>query len=64
MILQATWIVSPEIQSGQLVDLFPDYKATAASFEDPAMWILYPSRTYVPEMVRMFVLFLKKHVTS
>lgn len=57
--LQATWLVGRELGNGRLLDLFPDYEATAATFPNPAMWILYPSRRYVPEKVRKFVDFVK-----
>lgn len=62
IILQATWIVGRELRDASLVDLFPDHETTAANFPNPAMWILYPSRTYVPEKVRVFVDFLKSQL--
>ena len=55
IILQGRWIVGRELRDGTLVDLFPDHEATAASFESPAMWLLYPSRAYLPLKVRVFV---------
>lgn len=62
VILQGDWIVGAAIADGSLVDLFPRHEVTAAEFEHPAMWIVYPSRTYVPEKVRVFVAFLKERV--
>jgi len=40
------------------VDLFADFDVTAPDFET-AVWILYPSRAYVPLKVRAFIDFLK-----
>lgn len=59
VILQDRWIVGKELQSGALIDLFPGHSVSAAGFDDPAVWILYPSRAYVPPKVRVFVDFLK-----
>jgi len=60
IIMQARWIVGRELREGTLIDLFPDYEVTAAEFDSPAIWILYPSRTYLPRKVRVFVEFLKE----
>ncbi|MBZ5541447.1 MAG: LysR family transcriptional regulator [Acidobacteriia bacterium] len=60
IILQARWIVGQELQEGRLVDLFPGYEVTAANFESAAAWVLYPSRSYLPLKVRVFIDFLKE----
>jgi DNA-binding transcriptional LysR family regulator len=60
VILQARWIVGRELREGTLVDLFTEHEATAATFESPAAWVLYPSRAYVPLKVRVFVDFLAR----
>jgi DNA-binding transcriptional LysR family regulator len=57
--LQARWMVGRELRSGELVDLFPAYSVTAA-LDDAAAWLLYPSRKYVPQKVRVFVEFLRQ----
>ena len=59
IILQGRWIVGRELREGTLIDLFPEHEATAASFEAPAMWLIYPTRTYLPLKVRAFVQFLR-----
>jgi DNA-binding transcriptional LysR family regulator len=51
------WLVSDAISSGQLVKLFSDYEVTATDY-DSAVWILYPSREYLPLKTRVFVDFL------
>ena len=36
------------------VGLFPDYQATAAVYPDAAIWAMYPSRSYLPQKVRIY----------
>ncbi len=59
IVLQARWIVGDAIDTGELIDLFPDYEATASRF-DNAIWVMYPTRDYMPLKVRAFVDFLKE----
>jgi len=56
--LLADWLVKEDMAEGKLVDLFPDHRVTATDFET-AVWVLYPSRTYLPQKARVFVDFLK-----
>lgn len=58
IILQAEWIVGREIREGTLVDLFPKFDITAAHF-DNAIWILYPSRAFLPLKVKLFIEFIR-----
>ena len=51
------WNVAREIDDGRLRALLDDYQATASQF-DIAAWIVYPSRSYLPLKVRVFVDFL------
>jgi len=53
-------LVQRDIVKGTLVDLFPDHACAAASFETAA-WLLYPSRSYLPQKVRVMIDFLKVH---
>jgi DNA-binding transcriptional LysR family regulator len=53
------WNIAEELRSGALVELFPDYQATASEF-DNGVWLLYPSRSYLPLKVRLFADFLKE----
>jgi DNA-binding transcriptional LysR family regulator len=52
-------LVQRDLAKGTLVDLFPDHACAAASFETAA-WLLYPSRSYLPQKVRVMIDFLKK----
>ena len=56
--LLADWLVMEDIQTGSLVDVFPDMECTATEF-DTAAWVLYPSRTYLPRKVRVTIDFLR-----
>lgn len=53
-------LVQRDIAKGTLVDIFPDHACAAASFETAA-WLLYPSRSYLPQKVRVMIDFLKEH---
>ncbi|WP_126453219.1 LysR family transcriptional regulator [Sulfuriflexus mobilis] len=58
LVLLPRWVVWQELENGSLVDLFPDYDVTATEFDSSA-WLLYPSRSYLPLKVRVFVNFMK-----
>jgi DNA-binding transcriptional LysR family regulator len=57
--LLADWLANDALQAGDLVDLFPQYDVSATSF-DTGVWLLYPSRSYLPLKVRTMVDFLKE----
>lgn len=57
--LLADWLVSEDVREGSLVDLFPDYDCTATEF-DTAAWLLYPSRSFLPQKVRVMIDFLRE----
>jgi DNA-binding transcriptional LysR family regulator len=59
--LLAEWLVSPDIDAGRLIDLFPDYEATATDFSS-AIWLLYASRQHLPQRVRTVVDCLKNEL--
>ena len=52
------WLVRDDIKSGTLVDLFPKWEVTAEDFKTAA-WFVYPSRSYVPMKVRVFIDFMR-----
>ncbi|MBR0657582.1 LysR family transcriptional regulator [Roseomonas arctica] len=51
------WLVGADLAAGRLVDCFPMLEAGGGSF-DSAVWLLYPSRKYLPNKVRVTVDFL------
>ena len=57
--LLANWLIDDDIAEGRLLDLFPNYRITATTF-DTAAWLLYPSRAYLPNKVRVMIDFLKE----
>jgi DNA-binding transcriptional LysR family regulator len=62
VVLQARWIVGRELRAGSLVDLFPQYDVFSQANDAPAMWLVQPSRTYVPLKVRLFAALLREAI--
>lgn len=52
------WNVARQLEEGTLVELLPEWTATASEF-DGAAWLLYPSRAFLPAKVRAFVDWVK-----
>ncbi|MEM7215059.1 MAG: LysR family transcriptional regulator [Pseudomonadota bacterium] len=59
--LLANWLIQDDLESGNLIDVFPDYKVTATTF-DTGVWFVYPSRNYLPNKVRVMIDFLREYV--
>ncbi len=57
------WLVREDVKSGRLIDVFSNYHVTATSF-DTAVWLLYPSRKYLPTKTRVMIDFLKRKFKS
>jgi len=57
--LLANWLIEDDIAQGRLIDPFPNHAVTATDF-DTAAWLLYPSRAYLPNKVRVMIDFLKQ----
>ena len=55
------WLCAREIAAGELIDLFPGYECTATDFGTSA-WLVYPSRSYVPVKLRVFIEFLRENI--
>lgn len=53
IVLQADWIIAPDIASGALVDLFPQHEATASYFGNAA-WLLRPQTRTVSRRTHEF----------
>jgi len=54
------WLVEHDIVAGKLVRLFANYDVTATDY-DSAVWLLYPSREYLPLKARVFIDLLSAH---
>ena len=61
--LLPNWLIDEDLQSGTLINVFPDYEVTATAFST-AVWLVYPSRAYIPLKVRVFIDFLKNLISS
>lgn len=48
------WLINEDIKSGALVRLFDQFDVSATDY-DSAVWLLYPSRDYVPLKTRVFM---------
>ncbi|MEY8880885.1 LysR substrate-binding domain-containing protein [Donghicola sp. XS_ASV15] len=59
--LLADWTIQADLESGQLVDLFPDFEGSAMDF-DTAVWTVYPSRAYVSARLRAFLDYIRDSV--
>ena len=55
------WLCKPELEAGDLVDLFPEFECAANQF-DTAAWMVHPSRRYVPNKVEAFMQFLREEI--
>jgi len=52
------WSVWEELQQGTLVQLYKEYDTAVVDF-DNAVWLVYPSRKYLPLKVRVFIDYMK-----
>jgi DNA-binding transcriptional LysR family regulator len=59
--LLGDWLVGDDLERGTLVDLFPSYDVTATEFET-AIWLLYPSRRFLPAKTRAVIDFLRERL--
>ncbi len=57
-VLLADWLVEPEIKNGKLISLLDQYEVSAEDF-DTTVWLLYPSRNFLPVKTRAMIDFLK-----
>lgn len=52
------WLVEDDIRQGRLVNCLSDWVVGLPDF-DRSMWLVYPSRNYLPNKVRVFIDFMK-----
>ena len=55
------WLVDEDFEAGRLIKILPNYDVTATNF-DTIVWLVYPSRSYVPLKVKVFIDFLKRYL--
>ena len=61
--LIAQWMTKVAIKDGSLIDLFPRTQFTATTFNTGA-WLLYPSRQFLPTKTRIFIDYIKAHLSQ
>jgi DNA-binding transcriptional LysR family regulator len=52
------WVAAQSLAEGSLVEVLADYEAGRTA-EAQSVWAIYPSRSYLPQKVRVFLDFLK-----
>lgn len=58
--LLADWTVAQDLATDALIDVLPDWTASGARTDtEPALWILTPSRAFVPTKTKSFISFLQ-----
>ena len=61
--LITNYLIDDAIARGDCIDLFPDYRVAASDF-GTGVWLVYPSRTFLPQKVRAMITFLKSRLGS
>lgn len=54
-------LIHKELSSGKLINLFPKYNVTATEFGS-AIYLVYPSKSYLPLKTRLFIDYLKNEL--
>lgn len=57
------WLIGQNLRDRSLIDCFPTMQATATDFTTGA-WLIYPSRKFLPNKVRVTIDFLRRHLTK
>ncbi len=57
------WLIEKEIKTEKLILLFQQYEVTATDFNS-SVWMLYPSREYLPSKVKVIRDFLLEHLSN
>lgn len=59
VILLPKTLIQKELDSGKLINLFPNYEVSVNNF-DAGIWLIYPSRNFLPTKTRVFIDFIKE----
>jgi DNA-binding transcriptional LysR family regulator len=59
--LLAHWLVQENLDRGTLVDIFPDFRVTP-TLTNAGVWMVYPSRTFLAQKVRVSLDFFKDSI--
>jgi DNA-binding transcriptional LysR family regulator len=63
IVLLSDWLIGEDLQSGQLIDLFPTIAVSPTNFR-AAIFAVYPSRQKVPRKVTALIEFLRKRLSA
>lgn len=58
-----SWAIKEEIKSGSLVPVLAQWEVSGGSFGN-GVWLIYPSRTFMPAKTKAFADFLIKHTNN
>ncbi len=59
----ADWLVGDDLKAGRLQRLLPGWRAGVRHLE-PGVWIVYPSRRFLPSKARVFIEHLRRHLNQ
>ncbi|WP_370977931.1 LysR family transcriptional regulator [Agaribacterium sp. ZY112] len=59
----ADWTVKEELNNGELMQLLPEWQVAGSNF-DSSIWLIYPSRSFVPAKTAAFCAYLLKHIST
>ena len=63
--LLADWIVDPDIKASSLVNVLPEWTASGVGMDnEAALWMVTPSRAFVPAKSKAFGDFLRRTVSE
>ncbi|EAQ28976.1 transcriptional regulator (LysR family protein) [Erythrobacter sp. NAP1] len=61
--LLADWMIEDELERGELVPILPDWNVSGALAQSD-LWLVYPSRSFIPAKTRIFAEFLEAEFRS
>lgn len=56
--LLADWMIAEDLEAGTLVEILPEWQV-AGSLGESDIWLVYPSRSFIPRKTRAFAEFLE-----
>jgi len=59
----ADWMIRDDIKAGRLITILDQYEAAAQDFNS-GVWLLYPSRQFLPNKTRIMIDFLKQNIDA
>lgn len=63
VVLLPKLLIHQELKSGKLINIFPKYQVSASEFGS-GVYLVYPSKNYLPSKTRAFIDFMKESFTE